>query len=178
MNSKLGVIFSLILGQSLTINAAWCDTNPEGLCIERLNENDSKIRAWFDKKVYFETLLVGYDIKSDQGWSSVMQQSGIYTEWNIARRADYNNGKNESVWFSAYRARGASCWKRSELLYFHENWAGTNFIQKPHDWPDSQAAQVTYQDMIDRVSEQGMLFDNSGQLVAFCADEAKVSASG
>ena len=32
--------------------------------------------------------------------------------------------------------------------------------------------------MIDRVSEQGMLFDNSGQLVAFCANEAKVSASG
>ena len=50
---------------------------------------------------------------------------------------------------------------------FMKNWAGTNFIQKPHDWPDSQAAQVTYQDMIDRVSEQGMLFDNSGQLVAF-----------
>ena len=36
MNSKLGVIFSLLF--LVAHFAAWCDTNPEGLCIERLNE--------------------------------------------------------------------------------------------------------------------------------------------
>lgn len=178
MNNKLSLICSVIVwSQSLIAYAAWCDANPEGLCIDRLNENDNKVRAWFDKNVHFESLLVGYDLQSEQGWSATLQQRAIYTEWDISSRADYTSGNNQSVWFSAYRARGASCWKRSERLYFHENWAGTNFIQRLRDRPDSPASEITYQDMIDRINPQGVMFDNHGQSVAFCVGDAEVSSS-
>ena len=155
----------------------WCDSNAEGLCIKKLNEDDNKVRAWFDRSLYFETLIAGYNIKSERYWFSTSQEVGIYAEWSVADRADYSNDRNESVWFTAYRAREAQCWMRSEQMYFYENWAGTNFIQKPSDRSDPAAKDITIQMMIDRINIQGVLIDSSGQQINFCNGEKRVSQS-
>ena len=131
MNKILYVIISLLgLGSVTLVNASSCDDNPEGFCITKMDEDDNNVRAWFDHDLDFDALLLGYDLLSSKYWTYYAQESGRYKLWNISNHADYAK-ESKSLWFTAYRAREAQCWKRSELLYFNENWAGTNFLQQP-----------------------------------------------
>jgi len=171
MNKILYVIISLIsLGYVTLVNASPCDTNPEGFCITKMDEDDNNVRAWFDRELDFDALLLGYDLMSSKHWTYYAQENGSYKLWNISNHADYAQESN-SLWFTAYRAREAQCWKRSELLYFNENWAGTNFLQQPKD----SATGIPAQDILDRASSQGVLFDSTGQPINFCNGAMRVS---
>ena len=66
----LYVIISLISLVYVTlVNASPCDTNPEGFCITKMDEDDNNVRAWFDRELDFDALLLGYDLMSSKHWT-------------------------------------------------------------------------------------------------------------
>ncbi|MFM2667825.1 hypothetical protein AAFX24_24010 [Vibrio mediterranei] len=169
------ILMVIAISYSSAVQAKWCYQNPEGLCIQTVQEDDSSIRARFSQDDYFRTLAIGYDLRSSRSWFHITKEFGNQAVFEVSRYSDYNNEKNESLWFTAYQAKGASCWRRTEVLYFYDNWAGTNFIQPPNDWPKSNAAEVTTLEIIERINNLGVMFDDQGHLILFCPGVIQVS---
>jgi hypothetical protein len=154
---------------------AWCGLKPEGICLRALHEDNNKVKALLDRVVIYQTIFVGYDLTSSRSWFSMNERMGVIVHTDIASNADYDDEANESVWFTAYRAIGAQCWLRSELLYFYDDWSGKNIIERPVNYPSSRANNILLQDMINRVNPNGYLTDNQGREIYFCQEESSVT---
>ena len=166
--SIISIIFS-----SFT-SATDCRSTPPGLCVVYLNSDDSYINVWFDSEITVNTLVIGYDLSSWRSWFLINNQTTSFSSFQISNLADYDSSQNESVWFTAYRALGAQCWNKTELLYFYDRWDGDDRIVSLDDYASQWTNEISVEGMIIRVQEKYSFTDTNGYPINFCHGELSV----
>lgn len=167
-------LFLTLFSFSSLANFQNCREEPSGLCVSLLTADNHYINVWFDQSIYVDILAVGYDLNSWRSWFVLRDKFGSFSSFQVSHFADYDNNRNESVWFTAYKAQGAECWLRSKSLYFYESWDGADRIKRPKKYSDSRAYDISVDEIVDRVNERYGFTDNAGNQITFCDVEVPV----
>ena len=174
MRTQLMLLLLMLLSFSASAFDKDCREEPSGLCVSLLTADNHYVNVWFDRELRVEILAVGYDLNSWRSWFLLRDKITPFSSFQVSHFADYNNDRNESVWFTAYKAKGAQCWVKSKSLYFYESWDGADRIKRPKKYSDSRAYDISVDEMVYRVNERYGFTDKSGKQITFCNSDIPV----